>query len=344
MFRFKPCFDRSIFEDLTNDWYCFECHSCDEKDLLIDCKTCFRAFHSKCIKDVKISEDFECIYCLKVREIDLSLRINTIDKKQLNNLFKIVIKNLENSVENFDIYKNYSIREKNEQNDKQINENNKLNVIIFNYLDLEIIREKVNNNNYNSVQELHNDFKHFVHNFLVFRIKGLNEYFDVYIENQLSELKLCYNCFNYSYNACFYDESKPYEWFTQVCDPSHNLVFARFSSHPYWPSKVLNIEDNGRKYYVQFFEPPKFERCYVNEESIKSIDHKFDNKKMKALREPLILVSIHIKKLLETEISEEKRNRFQNFMTRFEILKFDKQFDSKEKVILFLIFNFLSIV
>jgi len=126
-----------------NDWYC---------------KTCFRVFHKSCIKDQIIVEEFQCIYCLKIKQIEnnKTLRINTIEKPLLNKLLSFVLRNLEIFVSS-DLYLYFAVKES----------HIKSKCLIFKSLDLLSIDHKMKNNVYNYVQEFENDFKHFIHNYKV---------------------------------------------------------------------------------------------------------------------------------------------------------------------------------
>ena len=50
-YKLRPSIDRrQLLSQSINDWYCFECHSCDPNEDLIGCKSCFRSFHEKCLQ------------------------------------------------------------------------------------------------------------------------------------------------------------------------------------------------------------------------------------------------------------------------------------------------------
>ncbi len=288
---------------MTNDWFCFECHSCYEQLLVFNCNHCFRSFHKNCIKDeIKISQIFLCDYCLKQQNINESLRINCIEKSRLNHLLKLLINNLDQSDENSDISKTFSI---------EINERSKM--LIFKSFDLKSILLNVGNEVYESLEQFENDFKHFVHNYMVSVLSAEElgqkcyKYFEFKkrFDHEIQELKLCIDCYQRSSDDSLRDNS--HKWFTEVCEPPHELVMAKMSPYPYWPSKVIQIKNDGHIYDVRFFDPPIFSRLEVHKKNLRSIEHKQHYRK--ELIEPLKLLESHKQKLKEKGI-EFKRTVF----------------------------------
>jgi hypothetical protein len=97
---------------------------------------------------------------------------------------------------------------------------------------------------------------------MVLRTKDLILLIEAF-DKELKELKLCLNCYKYL-RIDSYEE--PNDWLTFVCEPPHQLVYAKQDRWPYWPSKVMAIQNNGHKYIVQYFEPEKFTRSIVTKE------------------------------------------------------------------------------
>ncbi len=316
---------------MTHDWYCFECHDFRE-ELLIDCKSCFRSFHNNnnCLKGSLISAEFECIYCSKLRTIDNSLRINTISKSRLNELLLILIKTLEFSVHNQkDLFEDYSIES-----------NQTLMTLIFIHIDVKNIKDNTKNQFYDSLQQFENDFQHFIHNLMVLRTKDLNLLKEAF-DKELKELKLCLNCYKYS-RIDSYEE--PNDWFTFVCEPPHQLVYAKQDRWPYWPSKVMAIQNNGHKYIVQYFEPKKFTRSIVTKERIKPIDYYFEANPIKcqSMFDSLILLLKHLKKLEENGSGYQTLiNRLNNYLAKNQI-KFKSKVNIAFELIVVLFLNLIQ--
>ena len=314
--RIKPSFNRMSFGTLTNDWYCFECHSSDQNCPLIDCKTCFRAFHQKCLKTDETSDEFQCDYCLNANQMDSSLKINRLDRISMNRMFGLVLNQFENSIEDFDFYTEYSL-----------GVNKMSNVLIYSYLDLKTIQLKIKSNSYKNISEFENDFKHFVHNFMVYRIEGLDRSFQTFLGHHIKYLKCCSDCYNYGHNQEFRNSDDPNEWFTRVCDPPHPLVYAKCDGRqnsPFWPSKVIRLLSED-KYLIQFFESPHFECSEVPVVTTKPIDYPFARSKFRnnnKMRESLAIVSTHMKKSIDLGLGHinQYRNAL-NFFERYKILE-----------------------
>ncbi len=292
---------RPLNEGLTHDWYCFECHSCNQNELVIDCETCFRVFHKSCIKDQIIREEFECIYCLKIKQIqnNKSLRINAIEKPLLNKLLSFVLRNLSVFVES-DLYLYFAFKES----------HIKSKSLIFKSLDLLSIEHKIKNNVYNYVQEFENDFKHFIHNYKVSHLEYFDDDYKLVnkihkrFNREISELKLCIDCYNYSNNYSFDDIENPYDWFALVCNPPHECLFAKSRGYGFWPSKVISISDDGQTYDVRYFNAPQFERDFIPIDRLKSIEYKTWDRSQK-MKSALSLLQKHLNNLKEKGVNFE---------------------------------------
>lgn len=68
-------------------------------------------------------------------------------------------------------------------------------------------------------------------------IDALHKFF----RDETIELEACPTC---------YRNDEP-DWFIALCEPYHDLVWARLHGYPYWPAKQLAMNDN--KVHVQFF-------------------------------------------------------------------------------------------
>ncbi len=319
---------RPLNEGLTHDWYCFECDSCNDNELVIDCETCFRVFHKSCIKDQIITKEFECIYCLKMKEIEnnKSLRINAIEKPLLNKLLSFVLRNLSVFVES-DLCLYFSVKES----------DIKSKSLIFKSLDLLSIDHKIKNNVYNYVQQFENDFKHFIHNYKVSHLEYFDDDYKLVnkihkrFNREISELKLCIDCYNYSNNYSFDDIENPYDWFTLVCNPPHECVFAKSRGYGFWPSKVISISDDGHTYDVRYFNAPHFERDFIPIDKLKSIEYKTYDRS-ENMKSALSLLKKHLNNL------KEKGVNFKTTITDSKICSDEQKFikienSSKAKVI-----------
>lgn len=65
-------------------------------------------------------------------------------------------------------------------------------------------------------------------------------------EKEMHDIEMCSECFDRSNTMD--------EWFTEVCDPPHLLVWARMKKYPFWPAKVFGFGVvSNKKIDVRFF-------------------------------------------------------------------------------------------
>lgn len=65
-----------------------------------------------------------------------------------------------------------------------------------------------------------------------------------FTKEELYSIQLCHQCYT---NATLH----PADWFTMVCDRPHLLIWARQKSYPYWPAKLMSM--NNGSVDVHFF-------------------------------------------------------------------------------------------
>lgn len=78
--------------------------------------------------------------------------------------------------------------------------------------------------------------------------------------NEMCAIEICGECFLRSNQHELESSNDDDNWFTEVCDPPHLLVWAKVSGYPYWPAKVLAQKTN--KVDVRFFG--QHERSFVH--------------------------------------------------------------------------------
>lgn len=66
-----------------------------------------------------------------------------------------------------------------------------------------------------------------------------------FTREELYNIRLCYECYK---NANQFKDN----WFTMPCENPHLLVWAKYESYPYWPAKLMSMNDNN-KVDVRFF-------------------------------------------------------------------------------------------
>ena len=233
--------------DLSHDWMCFECHTSRGTDPLAECTTCHRAYHSKCLRGKAISgKEFRCPICHINEEPEKSINVKDRSREDLNKCAELLINNLQLGY-GMAQFEELAIDDKSTEAKERIHT----------AMDLSKIRHKAITGQYQWLREVVVDFKQYFHNFLAIHrerysdIKELERKFN----HEMKEVRLCVDCYKYSSDIIYDKHDNPHHWFLLVCDPPHELVFAKYERYPFWPAKVIEVRNDG-KYDVRFFDAP----------------------------------------------------------------------------------------
>ncbi|XP_054712661.1 zinc finger MYND domain-containing protein 11-like [Uloborus diversus] len=235
-----------------HDWYCFECHKEGE---IIYCSTCHRVYHEDCIKEsASENEKFVCDACKLVKTKD----ILKIKKDDLNLLLGYACLRMKEKALNCRELHKMPLTE---------DEKWRHNYLIFEEMDLTVIEDKTQENAYKSIEEFQVDAQTLVHNIVL--------YYGVHstladtarqmlrdCRYDLGEIRQCRDCYRTS------NEKSDRHWFCQPCDPPHELVYAKQKGFPYWPAKVIRV--NNGVYDVRFFGG-YHQRANIEKDHIKPI-------------------------------------------------------------------------
>lgn len=233
----------------SHDWYCFECHR--GGDVLL-CTTCHRVYHVVCVKEDLSNEDkFICTVCCQLKEKNpLKLKVD-----DMNILLSYTCLRLKDKTK--DLHRLLSA-----EGDAW-----KQNHLIYQKMDLITMEEKTRNNEYMSLEEFHADAQTIVHNVVIYY--GIHSCMADMARQMLrdcsydlNEIRQCSACYRMS------NEKRDKYWFCQPCDPPHDLVFAKQKGFPFWPAKVIRVDDQC--YDVRFFGG-YHQRALVDKANIKPI-------------------------------------------------------------------------
>ncbi|XP_025416328.1 zinc finger MYND domain-containing protein 11-like isoform X1 [Sipha flava] len=255
----------------SHDWYCFQCHSAGD---VISCTSCYRVYHLSCIEKEDLPENDVkhkficniCKNCLSTKEVSKKIK-----KSQLNRLLyhttgrlreKIPIPWSERKIATTapSTYVSDRLQFQSQLKGSDLHFNMKsalkdkdpwrVDLLIFKVIDLQMIEDKADNDDYKNVEEFRADILTFVHNIIIFHgvHSSLADYGRLMLRDcnkDLEEIMRCRYCYKYSIqkNSKF--------WFCKPCKPPHELVYAKQEDFPYWPAKVLKIENDV--YEVRFF-------------------------------------------------------------------------------------------
>ncbi|XP_050532952.1 zinc finger MYND domain-containing protein 11-like isoform X2 [Daktulosphaira vitifoliae] len=255
----------------SHDWYCFQCHSAGD---VISCTSCHRVYHLSCIEKEDLPDDdvkhkFICFVCKKITSAREATK--KIKKSQLNRLLyhttmrlkeKIplpwVERKIATTAPSTYVSDRLQFQSQLKGSDLQFNMKSalkdkdpwRIDLLIFKIIDLQLIEEKADNDEYKNVEEFRADILTFVHNIIIFHgvHSSLADYGRLMLRDcnrDLDEILRCRYCYKHSIqkNTKF--------WFCKPCKPPHELVYAKQEDFPYWPAKVLKID--GDSYKVRFF-------------------------------------------------------------------------------------------
>lgn len=219
------------FDRGQNDWYCTVCHAADCD---IQCCRCWRVAHTLCLPNTALgSGRFTCEFC----SLESTPRAKKWERSQLKTFLTFIVARLREKGR--DLY----------PLDDEKAFGFDCTRLMYKKIDLRDIEEKVNGNKYSCLPEIIGDVHTILHNICVcvgdehrLAIAAWNCVEDCKAE--VKEIERCRSCY-WLYNT------KPDNWFVQVCDPPHEMVYAKMKGYPYWPALVISRE--GDIYDVRFF-------------------------------------------------------------------------------------------
>ncbi|XP_065844246.1 MYND-type zinc finger-containing chromatin reader ZMYND8-like isoform X2 [Oscarella lobularis] len=231
-----------------NDSFCWICH-CDGS--LVCCDTCPRVFHSRCAgssKSAKPDEKWTCFVC---RNVQLSLKKTPL--VDLNECLLVVLELMRNVEGSEPFQKPVDVVEFTNYRDW-----------IFNPIDLNLLREKIQNGKYSVPQQFLYDCQWILHNCIIYNgdygeLTTIAKAMMRTCKREIAELLLCPECYILSIR-------KPSGWFTSACSKAHKPVWAKLRGYPFWPGKVVN--QIGDRYDVRFFGD--YDRSKVVKASIRN--------------------------------------------------------------------------
>lgn len=227
--------------DVQSDGYCWLCHKEGE---FICCEGCPRVFHHKCLQlDASPADDWMCPECVLVMAAEnmetrsRAMRLLTID--QLCTLLKHALTRIK-SVSNVDpflkpvdpiqfpAYKDY----------------------ISCPMDLQSMERNIRRKQYGSTEAMLADCKWILHNCIVFnapssKLTSIAKSIVNVCKHEMQEIENCPDCY---LNA----HVKKEVWFTEACRLPHPLVWAKLKGFPYWPAKVMRVNQRNEA-DIRFF-------------------------------------------------------------------------------------------
>ncbi|XP_050514838.1 protein kinase C-binding protein 1 isoform X2 [Diabrotica virgifera virgifera] len=222
-------------ENLPNkDSFCWRCH---RDGVNIDCETCPRTFHHKCLKQsITDDEHWPCPECVGILRADSSqTRIKSMKGMPISHLSSLLDFALKRMIQ----------CQGSEPFMNPVNENDfpEYKKYIIQPMDLSVLKENIENNVYGSVQAFEADAKWILHNSIIF-----NSYQSKLTSAAKNMLRICKqemmeieNC-----PSCYLKANvNPDTWFVEVCPIPHIPVWAKLKGFPYWPAKAMSVNSSG---------------------------------------------------------------------------------------------------
>lgn len=144
---------------------------------------------------------------------------------------------------------------------------------LINPYNLDIVSEKVDDSQYKSTVEFLKDIRQIRHNaeivstgkttnsfpnsnitsnffLLILFSDGMKRLtiarqLETWCGKEMYDIEICGQCFIRAMDLT--------DWFTEVCDPPHLLVWAKLAGYPFWPAKVIGITSTANRLDVRFF-------------------------------------------------------------------------------------------
>lgn len=239
----KECHKNQL--DSSHDWFCFYCDAMvgEKSQQYLKCQNCNRIFHRKCAEEYHKVKDYLCGFCERVQQKDCYVDYKMVDKKRVNQMVAHYMDFVKNKANN-----------KYQKCDKQFEEN-----FIFKKMNLSLMRQKAERLEYNCLEEFDDDFYFFMHNLSLTQTQVVDiaqSFLDLRSEllKELTEIKKCVDCYQRFNDKQLKETNK--EWLSLPCAQTHEPVFVKMKGWPYWPAKVIEINENN-KIEICFFEPQK---------------------------------------------------------------------------------------
>ncbi|KAK3923425.1 Zinc finger MYND domain-containing protein 11 [Frankliniella fusca] len=257
-----------------HDWYCFICHSGGD---VICCTSCHRVYHLACIEKEELPEDdvknkFVCTVCKKCEGAEEKFKIK---RSQLNRLLtftcarlkeKLPVTIMDRTVPSNSSYisdRTSSVTSHQRRASGGTTDSNikwvtdeadaawRIRNLVFCPMDLQTMEKKAQKNKYKSLEQFRADAQTIVHNVVIYHgvhspLADMARQMLRDCDYDLQEIRQCRDCYRMS------NEKLDRHWFCQPCRPPHQLVYAKQKGFPYWPAKVIKVDDRDL-YDVRFF-------------------------------------------------------------------------------------------
>lgn len=242
----------------SHDWYCYRCHEAGD---VINCVECWRVYHYRCVRPAEYEDEedeeeedkqefidnFVCDCCKKLAAaVELDSTESGKTQSEINSKLAALIQELnEKAVDLFE----FPIISNTEQW--------RCDRLVYEKVDLHTIDLRTKRDEYGKFEQFEVDVCDAAHTFAVFYgSKTQIGKLAAEISNHcVNAIKLMTRCL-----SCYLNSTKRFEepdWFCKVCEPPHQLVYAKPKDSFFRPAKVLRTLEEGTKFEVLYFQSYK---------------------------------------------------------------------------------------
>ncbi|CRK98616.1 CLUMA_CG012135, isoform A [Clunio marinus] len=224
------------------DSFCFKCHT-DMRMLTLACSKCKCSYHRHCVRPNPIPKNADEFICPECREIEVAESSNVnkcgherIDTNTLADMLAIILEEIR-LLPGREHFENDVVVKTSKDTNQQL---------IVTPISLKIIDTRIKNHYYKTTEVFIHDFKQLEHNWnIVDRSKSkILKNIVKNVSSEIYELEACVFCYEQSFVKT--------DWFVQPCKRTHLLIWAKLKGYPYWPAKVMSV-DNRQQVDVRFF-------------------------------------------------------------------------------------------
>ncbi|XP_058823136.1 MYND-type zinc finger-containing chromatin reader Zmynd8-like isoform X3 [Topomyia yanbarensis] len=227
------------------DKFCWRCKTCEPG--LETCAGCIRCFHPVCLKlnpaFFIVEKKWNCPECIKLQSTEETC--SDIDGKPTKDKLKIdsLTVSLKFAMKRMQQLKGSEILF---PLDQELYPN--YDQYVVNHVDLVMLQKNVDDQKYRSTDAFQTDVSWILHNASIYPnnnkllpvAKGLLKV----CKQEMNEIEAC--------NECYFNANTCKTWFTEVCTKPHLLVWAKLKGFPFWPAKLMSV-NNNQLVDVRFF-------------------------------------------------------------------------------------------
>lgn len=267
------------------DRFCWICHG---EPSTLWCDTCPRSYHSSCVNlKVRSLSEWVCPECVRVMAAEnVDTRSPTLalySADEFSSLLQFALQRLKQHTHEAFLKpvctKTYP----------------KYTDYVSHPFDLSILEKNVRWKHYGCTESFLSDARWIYHNCIVFN--GYNHKLTMsakvlmkVCKQEMEDIEVCPDCYR---NA-----NTQESWFTEPCRPPHLLVWAKLKGFPYWPAKIVRLQDGNAD--ARFFGAHDRAWVPINQCFLLSKESPTDTKnRKKGLQNAIEELEIYVRKYRE---------------------------------------------